>query len=101
MLTQGTLAVRNGKLSLNPVRHVKRRKENNEPVRFLAAEEEIKLRAKICELYPKHEAEFDLALHTGMRRSEQYRLRWQDVDLKRGNHHHSRKQARRSQEDSD
>ena len=84
MLTQGTLAVRNGKLSLNPVRHVKRRKENNEPVRFLAAEEEIKLRAKICELYPKHEAEFDLALHTGMRRSEQYRLRWQDVDLKRG-----------------
>ena len=79
-----SLAVRNGKLTLNPVRLVKRRKENNERVRFLDDEEEISLRAKIRELYPGHEAEFDLALHTGMRRGEQYGLRWQDVDLKRG-----------------
>lgn len=35
-------------------------------------------------LYPQHEPEFDLALHTGMRRGEQYRLRWQNVDLKHG-----------------
>jgi integrase len=78
-----SLAVRNGKQSSNPVRLVKRRKENNERVRFLEPEEEVKLRGKICELCPEHEAEFDLALHTGMRRGEQYRLRWQDVDLKR------------------
>jgi integrase len=52
-------------------------------VRFLEPEEETKLRGKICELCPEHEAEFDLALHTGRRRGEQYRLRWQDVDLKR------------------
>jgi integrase len=79
-----SLAVRNGKLSSNPVKLVKRRKENNERVRFLDEEEEVKLRTKICELHPGHEAEFDLALHTGMRRGEQYGLCWQDVDLKRG-----------------
>lgn len=37
-----------------------------------------------AELHAEHEAEFDLALHTGMSRGEQYRLRWQDIDLKRG-----------------
>lgn len=79
-----SLAVRNGKLTSNPVRMVKRRKENNERVRFLELEEETKLRGKIRELCPEREAEFDLALHTGMRRGEQYRLRWQDVDLRRG-----------------
>jgi site-specific recombinase XerD len=78
-----SLAVRNGKLASNPVRLVKRRKENNERVRFLDDEEEVKLRAKIREWHPKREAEFDLALHTGMRRGEQYGLRWQDVDFKR------------------
>jgi integrase len=79
-----SLALRNGKLASNPVRLVKRRKENNERVRFLEDEEEISLRNKIRESHPRHEAEFDLALHTGMRRGEQFGLRWQDVDLKRG-----------------
>jgi site-specific recombinase XerD len=79
-----SLAVRNGKVASNPVRLVKRRKENNERVRFLDDEEEIAIRDKIRESYPGHEAEFDLALHTGMRRGEQYGLRWQNVDSKRG-----------------
>jgi integrase len=78
-----SLAVRNGKLASNPVRLVKPRKENNERVRFLDDDEEINLRTKIRESHPRHEAEFDLALHTGMRRGEQYGLRWQDVDFKR------------------
>jgi integrase len=78
-----SLAIRNGKLTSNPVRLVKRRKENNERVRFLDDEEEITLRTKIRESHPRREAEFDLALHTGMRRGEQYGLRWQDVDFKR------------------
>lgn len=77
-------AVLNGKLDTNPVRQVKRRKENNERVRFLDEVEETALRATIRVLHPKGESEFDLALHTGMRRGEQYRLRWQDVDLKNG-----------------
>jgi len=79
-----SLAIRNGKLTVNPVRQVKPRKENNERIRFLDEKEENSLREKILELYPACEAEFDLGLHTGMRRGEQYRLRWQDVDLKRG-----------------
>jgi len=79
-----SLAVRDGKLATNPVRQVKRRKENNERVRFLEVDEEAKLREKIRKFCPQREPEFDLALHTGMRRGEQYRLRWQDVDLRRG-----------------
>ena len=78
-----SLAVRNGKILSNPVRLVKPREENNERVRFLDDQEEAKLREKIRKLSPEHEAEFDIALHTGMRRGEQYRLRWQDIDLKR------------------
>jgi integrase len=79
-----SLAIRNGKLAINPVRNVKPRKENNERVRFLDEPEELAVRAKIRELYPEREPEFDLALHTGMRRGEQYQLRWQDIDLSNG-----------------
>ena len=79
-----SLAIRNGKLSINPVRTVKRRKENNERVRFLEEREELAVRETIRELYPEREAEFDLALHTGMRRGEQYQLRWQDIDFSNG-----------------
>lgn len=78
------LAVRNGKVPSNPVRAVPRRKENNCRVRFLDESEELAIRAKIRELCPEREPELDLALHTGMRRNEQHRLRWQDVDLGRG-----------------
>lgn len=77
-----SLAIRNGKLSANPIRQIKRRVENNERVRFLDPSEEVTLKNKIRELRPEREPEFELALHTGMRRGEQYRLRWQDVDLK-------------------
>ena len=79
-----SLANRNGKVSVNPARLVRLRKENNARVRFLDGQEEATLRAKIRETCPDREAEFDLALHTGMRRGEQYRLRWQDVNLKQG-----------------
>ena len=79
-----SIAMRNAKVSANPARLVRLRKENNARVRFLSDEEETKLRNKIRESYPDREAEFDLALNTGMRRGEQYRLRWQDVNLKTG-----------------
>ena len=80
-LTYST-AMRNGKVSSNPARLVRLRKENNARVRFLNSEEETVLRSKIVKNHADGEAEFDLALNTGMRRGEQYRLRWQDVNLK-------------------
>ena len=50
---------------------------------FLSAREEQLLRAAIKEHFPQHEAELDLALNTGLRRSEQYRLTWECVNLDR------------------
>lgn len=78
-----SVAVRNGKATVNPARLVRLRRENNARVRFLDESEEASLRAEIRDQFSEREPEFDLALHTGMRRGEQYRLRWQDVDLKR------------------
>jgi len=77
------LAVRARKVKEIPAWQVTRRRENNIRVRFLEAGEETGLRSKIRELFPEHEADFDLALHTGLRRNEQYRLRLDSIDLAR------------------
>ena len=47
------------------------------------ADEESRLRAVILADYPAHMPEFEIALHTGMRPSEQYGLIWSRVDLVR------------------
>jgi len=44
-------------------------------------DEEARLRAVIHRNYPAHMPEFEIALHTGMRPSEQYRLVWTRVDF--------------------
>jgi integrase len=75
------LGIRNGKAKDNLARLIRHKTEHNERTRILAAEEEKKLRPMILEKYPKRLPEFELALHTGMRHSEQYRARWEDVDL--------------------
>lgn len=77
------LAIRAGKLKENPARLVQHKIENNGRVRFLSREEEIKLRMAILEKFPEHLAELDLALHTGLRKSEQYGARWPEVDFER------------------
>jgi integrase len=46
-------------------------------------DEEGRLRATILAKYPKHIPEFDIAMHSGMRPSEQYGLLWSRVDLVR------------------
>lgn len=77
------LAVQNGDVEANPARLVRQLAVDNAVVRFLSAEEERRLREVITADCPQHMPELDLALHTGMRASEQYGLAWEQVDLER------------------
>jgi site-specific recombinase XerD len=77
------LAIRNGKIKENPARLVRHRLEDNARVRFLSTEEETKLRKAIEAACPERIAELELALNTGIRLSEQYQLRWEDVSFAR------------------
>jgi len=77
------LGMQNGKVTLNPARLVRQRKENNARIRFLSTEEEQALRKVMLVKYLKHVPELELALHTGLRLSEQYGLRWDCVDFDR------------------
>jgi site-specific recombinase XerD len=79
-----SLGVRNGRVPTNPCARVTRFKENPSRVRFLSEEEEAALRTTIRMECPEREPEFDLALHTGMRRGEQFGLKWENVDLASG-----------------
>jgi integrase len=75
--------MRNGKVTTNPARLVTQRPENNGVIRWLHPEEEKRLRAAIIALCPEQMPCFDVALNTGMRASEQFSLRWEQVDLER------------------
>lgn len=77
------LGVESGKVQSSPVRLVHRRREDNGRVRWLSTDEETKLRAVIEAQYPAELPAFELALHTGMRLSEQYGLQWNCIDLER------------------
>jgi site-specific recombinase XerD len=76
--------VRNGLVKENPVARIPRFRGNEHRVRFLGADEEKALRVAVRVDWPELEAEMDLALHTGIRRGEQFSLNWQNVDLDRG-----------------
>ncbi|HEX4381209.1 MAG TPA: site-specific integrase [Candidatus Acidoferrum sp.] len=71
-------------LRSNPVGRVARFKENPHRVRWLRPHEEAELRKVVRAKYPEREPELDLALYTGMRRGEQFTLKWADVDLENG-----------------
>jgi site-specific recombinase XerD len=90
------LAERNRKIRSNPARLLRMRKEDNSKVRYLdqykplptkidylkaCSTEEDRLRRVIATEYPDHLPEFEIALATGMRRSEMYRCTWPNVDL--------------------
>ena len=77
------LGIVNRKVTTNPARLVRQRRENNARVRWLRPEEETKLRQFIGKKYPHRLVELDLALNTGLRQGEQYGLTWNDVDLER------------------
>lgn len=75
--------VRNGKVSANPARLVRQRKEGAGRLRFLSRDEYEKLHKVIAKRFPEHLAEFVVSVHTGMRLSEQYTCTWSQVDLGR------------------
>jgi integrase len=77
------LGIENDKVTVNPARAVRRRREDNGRIRWLSAEEEAKLTAALQDRYPDELPALLLALHTGMRRSEQYRLTWDCIDFER------------------
>jgi integrase len=92
------LATENKKSSSNPARLLRHKNEGKGRVRFLNqfsplkteidylnlhSDEESRLRAVIANEYPNHMPELEIALHTGMRPSEQYDLTWERVDLVR------------------
>ena len=74
-------AVRDGKLDRNPFARVQLVKVTNRKTRFLSPDEEMRLLDK---LGPAYGPWARLAILTGLRLGEQFRLRWADVDLDRG-----------------
>jgi site-specific recombinase XerD len=76
-------AIRNAKVTANPARLVRLRKENNVRLRFITFEEEALIRSIIRKRCPVHEPDFIVAIETGMRLSEQHSLEWPDVHLNR------------------
>jgi integrase len=77
------VGIDNEKIDKNPAAGIKRKTENNGRVRFLTAEEETALRQVIAKRFPKFLPHLEISLNTGMRQSEQYTLRWNQVDLER------------------
>jgi integrase len=86
------------KVKVNPARDVKQRNVGGGVIRFLTEDEETRLRATLLgqiktkahlsqyqEPQVRHRlCELDVALGTGMRKGEQYGLRWKDVDFDSG-----------------
>ncbi|MGA9063409.1 MAG: hypothetical protein WB341_17325 [Terracidiphilus sp.] len=72
------------KVKVNPVRPIRRSKEPKGQVRFLCYEEEAKLRKATAATLPSRInaegesafAQLDGAVHTGMRKSEQFAATW-------------------------
>jgi site-specific recombinase XerD len=77
------VGVDNEKITTNPAARIRRKTENNGRVRFLSDDEFRKLKGAIEECGNRFHAAFDLSIHTGMRASEQFSLKWGQVDFER------------------
>jgi integrase len=75
--------IHNGKVTINPARQVRHRREGSGRLRFLIREEYDRLYKIIEERFPERLAEFIISVKTGMRLSEQYSLLWNQVHLDR------------------
>lgn len=79
-----SLGIDDGKVQTNPARFVPAKRENPGRLRFLHDDEEQRLRRAIADNRPHCMAQLDVALHTRMRRSEQFSVTWGQVDFKQG-----------------
>jgi integrase len=77
------LGMENRKVTVNPARLVRARREDNGRLRFLSRAEYDKLLGIIQRDYPEQVPAFIVSIFTGMRWSEQFSLKWAQVDLKR------------------
>jgi len=77
-------AVEWGAISSHPCHGVKQFKENNRRLRFLTAEECATLLDACPTGKPTLRRVIELALHTGMRKSEVLHLKWECVNLRQG-----------------
>lgn len=75
------VAVESGKLPENPVRLVRRLREDNGVIRFLKPDEERTLQAAVEPKHPERWSAIAFAIHTGMRAGEQRGLEWSDIAL--------------------
>jgi len=75
-------AVNEGHLEVNPLRGIKRNKENPGRLRWLEPREAERLLNE-CQHNPRLFMFTATALYTGMRRGEIERLRWQDINFER------------------
>ncbi|MGH9716435.1 MAG: tyrosine-type recombinase/integrase [Candidatus Acidiferrales bacterium] len=87
--------VHEGLVDKNPAKRVDRMREPAGRIRFLDLEEERAIRAAAATEHAAHAFEIDLAIQTGMRRGEQWGMRWQDVDLENSIAHVEGKSGRR------
>jgi integrase len=77
------LAVKDGHLSRNVARLVTAKEEHNARNRYLTDDEETRIVNVMREICPGQLPAFYVALHTGMRMSEQFGLTWDRLDFER------------------
>ena len=77
------VALDNQKIAVNPASRIRRKAENNQSIRFLTIAEERRIRKALSTRCPSCLPAFIVSLHTGLRASEQWNLRWSDIDLER------------------
>jgi integrase len=75
--------IHNGKVTSNPARQVRSKRESLGRLRYLTRKEYDLLCTVILARFPTHLAEFVVSVNTGMRLSEQYSLTWGQVNLER------------------
>jgi integrase len=77
------LGMEEGKVTSNPARLVRMRRENNARLRYVTRDEYRKISDIILRDFPKQQPAFVVSVYTGMRWGEQFSLTWNQVDMRR------------------